>query len=175
MGTEAREKWVTATLLLHFSPQYATILPIRLREAVTLFAGAIEIELNSRLFSTFREVVSRNVHLRSLAEQGLENREFASFCQFLVRGRPLTMGAMLGYIRSGSSCEILRAFSAWLRDQRFPTEPTIQLLERICPARNKALHTGKSASNIEELPALCRRAMELLMSAPGSEFMKVAP
>jgi len=165
METEARDKWVAGTLLLHFSPQHAKILSLCRREAVVFFATAIEQELDSKFFSKFREVVNSKPHLRSLAEGSLEDREFGPFCQFLVKGRPLTMGAMLNYIRSCNSkpYEILRVFCDWLKDKHFPMDPTIQLLEQICPARNKAHHKGQSVPNIEELPALCRQAIELLV------------
>jgi tetratricopeptide (TPR) repeat protein len=163
MCPEAQEKWIAGSFLNHWCGQRAPKELIA-REAAVFFATAVELELVARYFSEFRSFVQGTPDLVHLAEEMLQSEDIGTFCQFLVRKRPLTLGHMVNALQASgkSNSAVMNIFRQWLDERRFPRE-ALPRLESVSPIRNKALHVGRTSSDIGMAATICKALLELLV------------
>lgn len=161
LGEVAREQWVSGLVLNHLVD-----LPerTRLRMAAEACARAVEIEVRDRIFRQYKLYVSERASLKSAAENGLQDRRVAKFCEFLIRDGSLTLGEMVWILRkSGTVHEsIFKEFQGWLLRSQRRLMRSLGQLEPVLVFRSPAVHEGLTKADPVEVIRSCKAAIEAL-------------
>lgn len=161
LSEPAKEEWACGVM---FTRLLDLPEPARLRKAAEACARSVEIELRNRIFRSYKRHVSERPSLKSAAEQGLREKRFAKFCEFLIRDGSLSLGEMAWILRkSGSITEpIFRDFKGWLSRSQRRLMQSLEHLDRVLEFRSPAVHEGLTKTDPMEVVQSCKVVIEAL-------------
>lgn len=166
MTGNAQERWVLATRWLHLGMSDRTMRHLHMRAAAAEFAKAVEIMMLENVFARFRDHARKSPELNQMAHEGLESKELQEFCRFIVwKNAPLTLGKML-YVLAHWQEEtdtIYRRFGLWLEQCHRDVADLQKELDIVNSFRRPEAHGGKAKKNPEEITALCKKVIEVIV------------
>jgi hypothetical protein len=133
--------------------------------AVQKLASAVEVELKGMVFRRFKDHVEATPELRKLADDvGEKDERLRQFADFLVRGRPFSLGQMTHVLKNCQNYQdpLFVEFNSWVQREVPCALGLVARLSEIGKTRNAVSHGRQVTVDPEGFTRLCREVLEQL-------------
>jgi tetratricopeptide (TPR) repeat protein len=173
LSSKARDEWISGIYLCDQS----VVQPLRAvwsAKGGHAYATAVELELNSRVFSRFRESVLATRSIKEFAGVVIDPKdESEALLLYIRKDRPydkrsLSLGEMTFLIDHcrRSQTLILMEFKIWIESNSFGLLARTKELYKITEFRNKPAHGNTADILAGNIPFLCRQIIDSLPRQP---------
>lgn len=169
LSNKARDQWING-IYLGNHPVPEPFRAVWSGNAGHAHANAVELELNSRVFSKFRESVIAARSVKELAAERIDEKgESKVILPFIRKDRPyttknLTLGEMAFVVDhcKRSQVSILQELKGWIEANCPGLLEQSENLYKVTEFRNKPAHGNISEIPSESIPSICRQIIDSL-------------